>query len=221
MSVANENRFCSFHHHRKVHLPISTITLASVATAENDPERKEPVITRAHTEPNSHEDLMYALGVNLARQLGDIRPLVNNGEELTYVAKGLLDAVVGRLSEEGQLALLKDRKEDINNLITERANKVREGIIAAGRSMLETMSKIEGVETFESGVCLHVLEHGPEGPGKGTRPTAASTVKVHYHGTLSNGTIFDSTMIEDKPINIAIAASRNYSRVEGSTAQDA
>ena len=56
-----------------------------------------------------------------ARQLGDIRPLVENGEELTYVAKGLLDTVVGRLSEEGQLNLLQSRKVDLNTMITERA----------------------------------------------------------------------------------------------------
>ena len=46
---------------------------------------------------------------------------MENGEELTYVAKGLLDTVVGRLSEEGQLNLLQSRKVDLNNMITERA----------------------------------------------------------------------------------------------------
>ena len=45
---------------------------------------------------------MYALGVNLARQLGDIRPLVENSQELTQLARGLLDAAVGKLDEEGQ-----------------------------------------------------------------------------------------------------------------------
>jgi len=64
---------------------------------------------------------MYTLGVNLARQLGDIRPLVENGEELTLVAKGLLDTVIGRLSEEGQVALLQSRRNDLNAMITERA----------------------------------------------------------------------------------------------------
>ena len=82
---------------------------------------KEPVINQSPTEAGTHEELLYALGVNLARQLGDVRPLVENGEELTFVAKGLLDAVIGRLSEEGQIALLKERQEDLNTLITERA----------------------------------------------------------------------------------------------------
>lgn len=69
----------------------------------------------------SHAELMYALGVNLARQLGDVRPLVENGTELARVAQGLLDAVIGRLDDEGQRALLARRGTALNQLITERA----------------------------------------------------------------------------------------------------
>lgn len=57
-------------------------------------------------EPDSHQELMYTLGVNLARQLGDIRPLIENSEELTSVAKGILDTVVGRLDDDGQKMML-------------------------------------------------------------------------------------------------------------------
>jgi hypothetical protein len=39
-------------------------------------------------EEGSHDELMYALGINLARQLGDIRPLVETPEEMTQVARG-------------------------------------------------------------------------------------------------------------------------------------
>jgi FKBP-type peptidyl-prolyl cis-trans isomerase len=60
--------------------------------------------------------------------------------------------------------------------------------------MLKEMSEREGTQTLESGVVLHVLEAGPEGFGSGVRPTKASTVKIHYHGTLADGTVFDSTL---------------------------
>jgi len=194
---------------------VSSSSLSSTPelAVEGESEAKEPVVGRAPTEPGSHEELMYALGVNLARQLGDIKPLVNSGEELTFVAKGLLDAVIGRLSEEGQIVLLQQRTADLNNLITERANAIREKIEEAGRSMLLTMSQTEGVQTFGSGVCLHILEDGPDGPGAGVQPTAASTIQVHYHGTLPDGTIFDSTFggaaggpEAEKPVNIAVGA---------------
>jgi hypothetical protein len=69
----------------------------------------------------SQDELMYALGVNLARQLGDVRPLVETGDELASVAKGLLDTVIGRLEDEGQRALLQRRGQELNTMITERA----------------------------------------------------------------------------------------------------
>jgi hypothetical protein len=71
--------------------------------------------------PGTHDELMYALGVNLARQLGDIRPLVANGEELSMVAKGLLDTVVGRLNDDAQRLLLQGRGQELDDLILHRA----------------------------------------------------------------------------------------------------
>ena len=72
-------------------------------------------------EPDTHDELMYALGVNLARQLGDVRPLVESGEELAQVAKGLLDTVVGRLEDDGQRLLLSRRGRELDQLIASRA----------------------------------------------------------------------------------------------------
>jgi hypothetical protein len=46
------------------------------------------------------------LPLKMNRQLGDIRPLVENSDELAKVAKGLLDTVIGRLDDEGQRNLL-------------------------------------------------------------------------------------------------------------------
>lgn len=173
----------------------------SASASQEDESDREPVISKPPTEPGSHSELMYALGVNLARQLGDVRPLVESGEELTFVAKGLLDTVVGRLSEEGQLDLLQRRRNDLNAMITERANNIRKNIENAGKSMLETMSSTEGVMTLPSGVRVHILEQGDI---SNPRPSAASAVKVHYHGTLPDGTIFDSTLGEEKPLTLAV-----------------
>jgi len=145
-------------------------------------------------EPDTHDELMYALGVNLARQLGDIRPLVESGEELAQVAKGLLDTVVGRLNDDGQRVLLSKRGGELDQLIAGRANALREKLEQRGNEMLQNMVQTEGVITLDTGVAIHVLEPGPDGYGQGTYPTAGSVVLIHYHGTLSDGTVFDSTL---------------------------
>jgi hypothetical protein len=113
-------------------LAVSTTTNAFVPSLQRhkmfastpryaDPAFDEPMVDTTPMEPGSHDELMYALGVNLARQLGDVRPLVESGEELASVAKGLLDTVIGRLSEDGQRNLLAQRGADLNALITGRA----------------------------------------------------------------------------------------------------
>mmetsp|Transcript_30875 Transcript_30875/g.37604 ORF Transcript_30875/g.37604 Transcript_30875/m.37604 type:complete len:243 (+) Transcript_30875:188-916(+) len=150
------------------------------------------------TEPSefnagSHEELLYALGVNLGRQLGDIRPLVEDSAELNNMAKGIIDVVFGRLDKSTQANLLMTRKDDINELFTSRAD-LKNLLKESGQAMLEEMKKVDGAFVLPSGVVVHPLHPGPSGSfGDGTRPTAASSVKVHYHGTLPNASTFDTT----------------------------
>jgi FKBP-type peptidyl-prolyl cis-trans isomerase len=73
----------------------------------------------------------------------------------------------------------------------------------AGRAMLQQMSETEGVYILDSGVILHPLE-AEDGFGTGARPTAASSVKVHYHGTLPDGTVFYSSLGRE-PVTFALA----------------
>jgi hypothetical protein len=108
-------------------LPTRTSSSTPLCLAEGE--------SKPEVEPDSHEELMYTLGVNLARQLGDVRPLVENGDELALVAKGLLDAVVGRLDEPAQTVLLAKRGKDLNQLITDRANAIKEKLEQAGREV--------------------------------------------------------------------------------------
>jgi len=88
---------------------------------EEETSEKVDAVEKPPVEEGSDEELMYALGVNLARQLGDVRPLVDSGEELASVAKGMLDTVIGRLTDEGQRQLLARRGGELNELITSRA----------------------------------------------------------------------------------------------------
>ncbi|MBZ2190335.1 FKBP-type peptidyl-prolyl cis-trans isomerase [Alcanivorax sp. JB21] len=66
---------------------------------------------------------------------------------------------------------------------------------AAGEAFREENAARDGVTTLESGLQYEVLESG-EG---GEKPTLSNEVVAHYHGTLVDGTVFDSSVERDQP----------------------
>lgn len=79
-------------------------------------------------------------------------------------------------------------------------HKVADENFAKGQAFLLENAKKEGVITTESGLQYMVLEKG-EGE---VHPTATSKVKVHYHGTLIDGTVFDSSVNRGEPISFGL-----------------
>lgn len=69
-----------------------------------------------------------------------------------------------------------------------------EANLKAGESFLEENKKRPEVKTTESGLQYEVLTEG-----NGAKPTATDKVKCHYHGTLIDGTIFDSSVQRGQP----------------------
>lgn len=65
---------------------------------------------------------------------------------------------------------------------------------AAGETFLAENAKKDGVTTTSSGLQYEIIKMG-----KGKKPTAKNQVKVHYHGTLIDGTIFDSSVERGEP----------------------
>ncbi|MDO6674724.1 FKBP-type peptidyl-prolyl cis-trans isomerase [Tenacibaculum sp. 1B UA] len=69
----------------------------------------------------------------------------------------------------------------------------------AGEEFLATNKAKDGVKTTESGLQYVVLKEG-----EGEVPTANSRVKVHYHGTLIDGTVFDSSVERGEPTEFGV-----------------
>ena len=70
---------------------------------------------------------------------------------------------------------------------------------AKGEQFLQENALREEVKVTESGLQYEVLKEG-----KGAKPTAESTVKVHYEGTLIDGTVFDSSYQRGEPIEFPL-----------------
>lgn len=69
-----------------------------------------------------------------------------------------------------------------------------------GAEYLAANKNLEGVETTKSGLQYKVLEQGTGDQ----HPKATDTVKVHYHGTLLDGSVFDSSVDRGEPIEFAL-----------------
>ena len=73
--------------------------------------------------------------------------------------------------------------------------------LAASNKYLEANGKKDGVKTTASGLQYQVIT---EGENSGKSPSATDTVKVHYEGTLTNGTVFDSSVARGEPIEFPL-----------------
>ncbi|WP_031566458.1 FKBP-type peptidyl-prolyl cis-trans isomerase [Pararheinheimera texasensis] len=72
--------------------------------------------------------------------------------------------------------------------------------IELGEVFLANNAKRDGVKTTASGLQYEVLHSG----NGDKHPTEISTVNVHYHGTLTDGTVFDSSVERGEPISFPL-----------------
>jgi FKBP-type peptidyl-prolyl cis-trans isomerase FklB len=77
--------------------------------------------------------------------------------------------------------------------------KASQGTIEEGKAFLEANAKRTEVTTLASGLQYEVIT-----AGVGATPQASDTVKVHYHGSLINGTVFDSSVQRGEPATFGV-----------------
>ncbi|MSP96134.1 MAG: FKBP-type peptidyl-prolyl cis-trans isomerase [Betaproteobacteria bacterium] len=136
---------------------------------------------------NDRQKTFYALGVAISQSLGEF---ALSEAELEIVRSGITDGVLKRpLKVDMQTFGPK-----IQPLAQARAAAVAEKEKAGGAAFLAKAAAETGAKKTESGAIVKVLKEGT-----GQTPTAADTVKVHYHGTLTDGTAFDSSVKRGEP----------------------
>lgn len=137
------------------------------------------------------DSVSYSIGVNIANQLK-----AQGVEELNVdaFAAALNDVFDGEAKIDDQQA-----QSILQDYFTKQKAKQDEATKAAGEAFLAENAKREGVTTLPSGLQYEVMVEG-DGP----KPSATSRVKTHYHGTLVDGTVFDSSVERNQPATFGV-----------------
>jgi FKBP-type peptidyl-prolyl cis-trans isomerase FkpA/FKBP-type peptidyl-prolyl cis-trans isomerase FklB len=137
---------------------------------------------------------LYALGLVISQNLASFNL---NAADLEPVLAGVSDGV-----------LKKDFKVDvqtyapkISQLQASRAGAAAAVEKKAGQAFLEKAAAEKGATRTASGLIITTIK-----PGTGPSPKATDKVKVHYHGTLTDGTVFDSSVQRGQPIELPLNA---------------
>lgn len=144
----------------------------------------------AQNTPSKMDSTFYALGIlmhgNLSEQFGEIN--------IDDLAKGMKAAKSGEATLTPQEANAKIQAYMMKKQEAEGAEASKEGadFLAKNAERAEVM-------VTESGLQYEVLKEGT-----GASPTATETVEVHYHGTLLDGTVFDSSVERGETIEFPL-----------------
>jgi FKBP-type peptidyl-prolyl cis-trans isomerase FkpA len=151
-------------------------------------------ITACSTSEPKTEDqkIIYSIGVLVSKQL-EILSLTP--EELAVVQKGINDSVNGK-----KLVVEPEAyQQKIGEFAQARMKTAAEKEKTRSKEFLEKAAKESGAKKTESGLIYTVIK---EGTGK--QPKDADVVKVNYHGTLTNGKVFDSSVKRGQPVEFPL-----------------
>jgi FKBP-type peptidyl-prolyl cis-trans isomerase FkpA len=134
----------------------------------------------------------YAMGYMLG---GNLQRLNLSDKELQAMYKGIAHAAKNEKSEV-DMAQYQNR---IQEVFKARMDKVAQKEKEVGTNFIEKFVKDEGATKTESGLAYKVITEGT-----GATPGPEDTVEVHYHGTLIDGTVFDSSVERGKTISFPL-----------------
>ena len=141
------------------------------------------------------EIVSYGIG----RQMGDqLASDPFEGMSPAAVAAGLIDSLDGNESPISQ-EQFQQAFEEINAIMQAKQAEQAKVAGAAGEEFLAENAKKDGIMVTESGLQYEILVEG-----NGEKPGAESTVSTHYHGTLIDGTVFDSSVERGQPAEFPV-----------------
>ncbi|MGE4587337.1 MAG: FKBP-type peptidyl-prolyl cis-trans isomerase [Mangrovibacterium sp.] len=146
---------------------------------------------------NENDSASYALGILIGQNNKQNLEASPGAEEFN------IDLLISGFTEQMKGEQSKMEAEQANSLIQNFFKKISEQEASQnaeeGKAFLEQNKTREGVNTTESGLQYEILKEG-----SGPKPKAEQRVKCHYHGTLIDGTVFDSSVERGEPATFAL-----------------
>lgn len=142
---------------------------------------------------NEIDSVSYSLGVNIGENIKTQFPDID--------LKNFEAAIKDVLDDNKKPSISgADAQKTIQEYFTKQQAKASESVVEEGRKFLAENSKKENVITLESGLQYEVIKNG-----EGAKPTLNDQVTTHYHGTLIDGTVFDSSVERGEPASFPVS----------------
>ena len=167
----------------------------AIAQEQIPPARKS---APAPTPQNQQERAGYALGLNIGRTL----KAQSIDVDLTFLTRGIRDALTGAkplLTDQEMQETMKTAQKQAQARAQAQAKVEGAKNKLEGDKFLAANAKKQGVQTTKSGLQYKVLKEG-----KGPSPKPTDVVRTHYHGTLINGEVFDSSVQRGEPAEFPV-----------------
>ena len=146
---------------------------------------------------NEDNQVAYSIGVNIGQNL--VAQQIVEGIDLTAFMAGMLDALSNDVKMEQSVMM-----EVLQSFMQRQADEAQAALgesLLASEAFLAENAERNGVVVLESGLQYEVLASG----GGGESPTTTNTVLAHYHGTLSDGSVFDSSVERGDPASFGVS----------------
>lgn len=138
------------------------------------------------------EKISYALGLSIGNNI--LQSGIQN-LDVDRFSKAMVDVLSSKTPEFSN----EEAQSIINDFFEKLQQKQFEANMLEGQTFLEENKKNPEVITLESGLQYVVLKDA-----QGAKPLVTDSVKCHYHGTLINGTVFDSSVQRNDPATFGV-----------------
>ncbi len=143
------------------------------------------------------DSVSYAIGLLVGQNNLNNLTKAPGGKDLDVT---IMSAAFAEASAKGELKMT---EEDANKMLQAyfqaAGKKEAQENLEKGNAFLEKNKARKGVTTTESGLQYEIIKEG-----KGPKPTKQDKVKVNYHGTLIDGTVFDSSVDRGEPATFGV-----------------